>query len=134
MELLSTTPLSTLLAQSLPVPQTRPYHPVSLILGRSVLTLWCRRRVIPLWRLFTRAVQATIYVCSQTQDFFTTLLQTSGEVPTPRAAHGTALRVTSTTLLICGGKTNGKADFGDQNVINHDSLYLLNLGTSDLLL
>jgi hypothetical protein len=36
--------------------------------------------------------------------------------------------------LICGGKTNGKADFGDQNVINHDSLYLLNLGTSDLLL
>jgi hypothetical protein len=73
-------------------------------------------------------------MCPQTRDFFTTLLQTSGEVPTPRAAHGTALRVISTTLLICGGKTKGKADFGEQNVINHDSLYLPNLGTSDLLL
>jgi hypothetical protein len=66
-----------------------------------------------------------------TRDSFTTLLQTSGEVPTPRAAHGAAL--IGTTLLICGGKTNGRANFGDQGVISHDSLYLLNLGTSDLL-
>jgi hypothetical protein len=71
-----------------------------------------------------------LYIFS-TRDFSTTLLQTSGEVPTPRAAHGAAL--IGTTLLICGGKTNGKANFGDQNVISHDSLYLLNLGTSDLL-
>ena len=66
-----------------------------------------------------------------TRDFSTTLLQTSGaseEVPIPRAAHGAAL--IGTTLLICGGKT----DFGDQFLLNHDSVYLLNLGTSDLLI
>jgi hypothetical protein len=56
-----------------------------------------------------------------TRDFSTTLLQTSGEVPTPRYGHGTAL--TGTTLLICG--SDGQ---------NHDSVYLLNLGTSDLLM
>jgi hypothetical protein len=64
-----------------------------------------------------------LYVFS-TRDFSTTLLQTSGEVPTPRFAHGAALIGTS-TLLICGGH-------GDQNAINHDSVYLLNPGTSDL--
>ncbi|KAF8492353.1 galactose oxidase [Russula emetica] len=63
-----------------------------------------------------------------TRDFSTTLLQTSGEVPTQRLAHGAAL--IGTTLLICGGKTN----FHDQNGLNHESLYLLNLGTSDLLM
>jgi len=63
-----------------------------------------------------------------TRDFSTTLLQTSGETPTPRFTHGAAL--IGTTLLICGGKTKP----GDQNVLNHDSLYLLNLGTSDLLM
>ncbi|KAF8502091.1 hypothetical protein F5888DRAFT_1168599 [Russula emetica] len=56
-----------------------------------------------------------------TRDFSTTLLQTSGEVPTPRSRHGAAL--IGTTLLICGGKTNS----GDQHVLGHDSLYLLNL-------
>jgi hypothetical protein len=68
-----------------------------------------------------------LYVFS-TRDFSATLLQTSGEVPIPRVAHGAAL--IGTTLLICGGTTNS----GDQNVLNHDSLYLLNLGTSDLLM
>jgi Galactose oxidase, central domain len=68
-----------------------------------------------------------LYVLS-TRDFSTTLLQTSGEVPSPRFAHGAAL--IGTTLLVCGGKTN----IGDRNVPNHDSLYLLNLGTSDLLM
>ena len=63
-----------------------------------------------------------------TRDFSTNLLQTSGEVPTPRAAHGAAL--IGTTLLICGGITK----FGDQNVLNHDSLFLLNLGTSDFIM
>src|SRR6266849_5377272 len=59
-----------------------------------------------------------------TRNFSTTLLQTSGEVPTARCAHGAALM--GNTLLICGGATDG------QNVLNHDSLYFLNLGTSDL--
>jgi Galactose oxidase, central domain len=35
------------------------------------------------------------------RDFSATLLQTSGEVPTPRDRHGAAL--IGTTLLICGG-------------------------------
>jgi hypothetical protein len=68
-----------------------------------------------------------VYVFS-TRDFSTTLLQTSGEVPTPRFAHRAAL--VGTTLFICGGKTN----FGNKYALNHDSLYLLNLGTSDLLI
>ena len=66
-----------------------------------------------------------LYVFS-TRDFSTTLLQTSGEAPTPRGAHGAAL--IGATLLICGGIM----DFGHR-VLNHDLLYLLDLGTSDLL-
>jgi hypothetical protein len=65
-----------------------------------------------------------LYVFS-TRDFSATLLQTSGEVPTPRHAHGAAL--IGTTLLICGGRIG-------QKVLYHDTLYLLNLGTSDLLM
>lgn len=68
-----------------------------------------------------------LYVLS-TLDFSTGILKTNGEAPGPRAADGVALIETS--LLICGGETN----VGDQNVLNHDSLYLLNLGTSDLLI
>ena len=64
-----------------------------------------------------------LYMLS-TLDFSATLLKTNGKVPIPRYAHGTAL--TSTKLLICGGKTN----FGVQNVLNHDSLCLLDLGMS----
>jgi len=69
-----------------------------------------------------------LYVFS-TRDFSTTLLQTSGEDPSPRYAHGAAL-IDTTTLLICGGQPN----FGNENVLNHDSLCLLNLGTLDLLM
>jgi len=65
-----------------------------------------------------------LYVIS-TRDFSTTLLQTSGEVPAPRFAHVAAL--TSTSLLICRGGDN----YGD---VRDDSLYLLNLGTSDSLM
>ena len=66
-----------------------------------------------------------LYVVS-TRDFSSTLLQTSGDVPTPRYAHSAAL-IGSTTLLICGGKTGS----GESAIVpNHDSLYLLNLGTS----
>ena len=73
-----------------------------------------------------RGASSDLYVFS-TRDFSTTLLKTSGEVPTPRAAHGAAL--IGTTLLIYGGT----ADSGGQNVQNHDSLYLFNLGMSDIL-
>ena len=66
-----------------------------------------------------------LYVIS-TREFSTTILQTSGEVPTPRWEHGTAL--IGATLLICGGQTR----HGD--VAPNDLLYLLNLGTSDPLM
>ena len=67
-----------------------------------------------------------LYVIS-TRDFSATLLQTSGEVPAPRRGHIAAL--TSTSLLICGG-------MGDKyfDVLNYDSLYLLNLGTFEFLM
>ncbi|KAI0267960.1 hypothetical protein BGY98DRAFT_925341 [Russula aff. rugulosa BPL654] len=67
-----------------------------------------------------------LYVIS-TRDFSTTLLQTSGEIPTPRWAHSTAL--IGTTLLICGGQQKVR-----ERMPNHDTLYLLNLGTSDPLM
>jgi len=63
-----------------------------------------------------------------TRDFSTTLLQATGEVPAPHTAHGTA--VIGTTLLIFGGGTNIGNNW--RNALNHDSLHLLNLGTSDL--
>ncbi|KAI0267199.1 hypothetical protein BGY98DRAFT_1102241 [Russula aff. rugulosa BPL654] len=66
-----------------------------------------------------------LYVIS-TRDFSTTILQTSGEVPTPRWDHGTAL--IGTTLLICGGDTR------HNGVAPNAPLYLLNLGTSDPLM
>ncbi len=64
-----------------------------------------------------------LYVFS-TRDFSTTLLQTGGGTPSPRHAHGVAL--TSTHLLVWGGR-------GDSNDYD-DSLYFLNLGMSDLLM
>jgi hypothetical protein len=66
-----------------------------------------------------------------TQDFSTTLLQTSGDVPDPRDGHCAV--ITGTTLLISGGKTNSSlSDQNAQNRSNDDSLYLLNFGISDL--
>ncbi|KAI0308283.1 hypothetical protein B0F90DRAFT_1665117 [Multifurca ochricompacta] len=64
-----------------------------------------------------------LYVFS-TRDLSATLLQTSGEIPTPRVGHAGAL--VSSVLLIWGGDTNT----GGQVVPNErqdDSLYLLNL-------
>ena len=58
-----------------------------------------------------------LYVLS-TRDFSTTLLQTNGEVPTPRTGHGAAL--IDTSLLIWGGTD----EYGHQNVLNRDSLHL----------
>ena len=101
--------------------------------ARSGHTLTATATATPLSELFLfggyvhGCASGDLYVLS-TRDFSTTLLQTSGEVPVPRAGHGAAL--IGTTFLICGGKT----DRGYQYVLNHDSLYLLSLGTSDLLI
>jgi hypothetical protein len=70
----------------------------------------------------SRSASNDLYVIS-TRDFSTTLLQTSGDAPSPRYGHCAVL--TSTILLIWGGTTNST----DQN--DDDSFYLLNLGTSD---
>jgi hypothetical protein len=67
-----------------------------------------------------------LYMIS-TRDFSTTLLNTSGDIPSPRYAHDAVL--TSTTFLIWGGRT----EFSDQNAQNQsndDSFYLFDLGTS----
>ena len=68
-----------------------------------------------------------LYVIS-TWGFSTTLLKTSGDVPSPRYGH-TAV-VTDNTLLIWGGKTDF-SDHNAENPSNDDSFYLLDLGTSD---
>lgn len=65
-----------------------------------------------------------LYVIS-TRDLSARQLRARGEVPGPRIGH--AAMLTSTILLIWGGKTN----FSDQNALNQrqdDSLSLLNLG------
>ena len=68
-----------------------------------------------------------LYVFS-TRDFSTTLLQTSGEVPAPRASHGAVL--IGTTFLIFGGRTGSR----HRHMLSHDSLHLLDLGTLELLM
>jgi hypothetical protein len=59
-----------------------------------------------------------------TRDFSTTLLQTSGDGPSPRYGHCAIF--TNTILLIWGGTNYENVQHSD------DSFYLLNLGTSDL--
>jgi len=66
-----------------------------------------------------------------TRDFSMTLLQTSGETPDPRYGHGAVL--TSTLLLVWGGRTISSGN-NLQNLAKDDSLYLLNLGMSHLLM
>ena len=79
----------------------------------------------------SRSPSNDLYIFS-TQDFTTTLLETSGlsgDVPSPRFAHRAVL--TSTTFLIWGGCT----DFSDQDAQHQsddDSFYLLNLRTWEL--
>jgi hypothetical protein len=58
-----------------------------------------------------------------------TLLQTSGEVPSPRLRHAGARF--DTVLLIWGGATK-VSDQGEISGPYDDSLYLLDIGTSDL--
>jgi hypothetical protein len=75
----------------------------------------------------SRSATNDLYVIS-TRDFSVILLETSGDIPSPRYGHRAVL--TSTILLIWGGWT----DFGLNALArgHDDSLYLLNLGTSDL--
>jgi hypothetical protein len=75
----------------------------------------------------TKSSSNDLYVIS-TQDFSVTLMQTSGDVPNPRSAHGALL--TGTTLLIWGGTDFSGLKTQEQS--NDDSFYLLNLGTLDL--
>ena len=69
-----------------------------------------------------RSLSNDLYVIS-THDFSTTLLKTSGETPPPRQYHSATL--TSTLFLVWGGSAVREED---------DSLYVLNLGMSDLLM
>ena len=78
------------------------------------------------FRYTTRSASSDLYLFS-TRDLSTTLLQTSGAVPDPRFLHGAVL--IENTLLICGGTSTRS---GGQNLRNPGSLYLLNLGMSDL--
>ena len=63
-----------------------------------------------------------LYVFS-TRDLSTTLLETRGEIPSPRVGHAGALA--SDDLLIWGGDTSLNAPMDPPD----NSLYLLNLGT-----
>jgi hypothetical protein len=73
-----------------------------------------------------------LYVFS-TRDLSVTLLKTNGEVPTPHFGHAGAL--IGDDLLIWGGATNTSEQGELRRKGPHDnSLYLLNLGTLDLLM
>jgi hypothetical protein len=78
------------------------------------------------------AASNDLYVIS-TRGLSVTLMQTSGAVTIPRAGHASAL--IGDDLLIWGGATNlgvkGEIRWGGSH---DDSLYLLNLGTLDLLI
>lgn len=69
-----------------------------------------------------------LYVISK-RDFSITPLHTSGDIPSPRYSHCAVLN--STTLLIWGGSDVRKQNAQNQRL--DDTLYLLNLGTTDLL-
>lgn len=74
--------------------------------------------------LVRESVRNDLYLFS-TRDLSATLLQTAGEVPSPRVGHASAL--VGSVLIVWGGdtKTNSKAKPGDKQ---DDGLYLLNLG------
>lgn len=74
--------------------------------------------------LVRETVRNDLYLVS-TRDLSATLLQTAGEIPSPRVGHASAL--VGSVLIVWGGdtKTNGKAGPEDRQ---DDGLYLLNLG------
>ena len=60
-----------------------------------------------------------------TRDQSATLLQTAGEIPSPRVGHASAL--VSSVLIVWGGDTKADPKSNDKQ---DDALYLLNLGAS----
>lgn len=60
-----------------------------------------------------------------TRDLSATLLQTSGEVPSPRVGHASAL--VSSVLMVWGGDTKTDNRQNPQDT-QDNGLYLLNLG------
>ena len=80
--------------------------------------------------LVHKSARNDLYVFS-TRDYSATLLQTKGDIPSPRFGHASAH--ISTLLVIWGGATST----GEQGMPSgpyDDSLYLLNLGTLNLLM
>jgi hypothetical protein len=77
-----------------------------------------------------RSLHTDLYVFS-TRDLSAALLQTSGEVPGPRFRPAAVLM--NSVLLIWGGVTKFD-DQGEPKGPYDDSLYLLSLGTLDLLI
>ena len=78
--------------------------------------------------LVRETVRNDLYLIS-TKDVSATLLQTSGEIPSPRVGHASAL--VGSVLIVWGGdtKTSTKSKPGDKQ---DDGLYLLNLGAFPL--
>jgi hypothetical protein len=76
------------------------------------------------------AARNDLYLFS-TRDLSATLLQTGGEVPSPRVGHASAL--VSSVLIVWGGdtKTDPKSKPTDKQ---DDGLYLLNLGVCLIIL
>lgn len=74
--------------------------------------------------LVRETVRNDLYLFS-TRDLSATLLQTAGEIPSPRVGHASAL--VGSVLIVWGGdtKTSSKAKPTDKQ---DDGLYLLNLG------
>jgi hypothetical protein len=54
------------------------------------------------------------------------LVQTTGEIPSPRVGHASA--VVSNVLIVWGGDTKTDPKLGPQSGAQDDGLYLLNLG------
>ena len=65
-----------------------------------------------------------LYLLS-TRDLSATLLETGGEIPTPRVGHASAL--VSSILIVWGGDTRGNQNSKATDK-QDDGLYLLNLG------
>jgi hypothetical protein len=78
--------------------------------------------------LVGQQVRNDLYLFS-TRDLSATLVQTAGEIPSPRVGHKAA--IVSNVLIVWGGET--KSDRRVKPEKEDDGLYLLNLGAFVLL-